>query len=1161
MTQQIKQDVKVDFAVTGATAAIQTLDTLDAKIKSIKANARGLSSAFNSLNNVNGINGAARSLRTVNSQLAQTQKKAKMAAVAVKDINGNTQRISMSAVKTPKALSLTDMSSQVGGYGMKTTQAAVSATNQIGQSATKLTKVQSALSRINSASQSTGKYLSNLSGYFKSAGDSAEKANWNFFRTRAILAAIASVVAIAGVGMKKWFDLASDYAEANHLFYTTLASSLDDVSAAEKTATIQGKDLFGNLTGDSVAVTPAVAAAADEVDRLSQAMMLDPTQVKRTYATFYEMANAAGMATDKVMKLSQGMTQLTYDLSSLWDKPFDETASKLQSGISGISTAVKSYGIDISRTAADQWLMDNAIDATYNDLDRANKMIVMYNMLMEHTTTAQGDLARSALQPANMFRILGQQATVAGRMLGAAVFPVVTKLIPLFVMLAQAIQAVAARLSAFLGNKLGDWYKDAQSQWNSYLSNLDTSFNSGGLDIDDNAADDLSDIGDAADDTAKKLKEITNFTLPFDELHMLAGVSDTSGTANGGNGQGNDKGGSVGGIDIPIADPYQWDTNLSDILVGDAAKTLQQLKDMIDNVFDPGTAQAFGDTVNRIWDTIKRNTDKIYQSVKTLLSAFDEDWDWVDFLNGVGDGFDWMNTALTNLITTVINMFPGAVDILKNLPLLGPIFQLLFDNLDSGTGILLGMSLALVPFRGAWKLVSGVFKGVIGVVGKLFKPFSDIVSKVKNIIKPVKEAGKAVEGLGGKFAEVVGATKLGKFVTGIGKAFGPVGIVLTIGSQLSYVATTMLPKGLEKWTQVLESGDPIGGYFNMVKDYVFTGEMIDDILGLNLWPGALEDLKNLFWNLNDFFGGIGATIGTTLWGVFQSIGDALTSFGQGVWQTLFNLFNSIDQTVKGVIGAIGDTFTNMRNSVVNTVQELVNNVGGFFQSLYDTAVNITTNLWNNLGQIWQNIQNTVGGAVSNVGSTITNGFQWAIDGVRNIWSGITWALTNPIESAKNIIGNLVSTIQNLFHFDFRMPEIKLPHFRWSTMTVGGFSFPMFSGIDWYAKGGIFDQATIAGIGEAGPEAVVPLQGARMQPFAEAIASNLHSTGSASASSSDMDWDTMIVAMSSAVYNAVVQGFPREIVANTYLDTTKVNKELDKNKRQSGAGTSLVSAVR
>ena len=29
-------------------------------------------------------------------------------------------------------------------------------------------------------------------------------------------------------------------------------------------------------------------------------------------------------------------------------------------------------------------------------------------------------------------------------------------------------------------------------------------------------------------------------------------------------------------------------------------------------------------------------------------------------------------------------------------------------------------------------------------------------------------------------------------------------------------------------------------------------------------------------------------------------------------------------------------------------------------------------------------------------------------------------------------------------------------------------------MSWYAKGGIFDSPTVAGIGEAGPEAVVPL---------------------------------------------------------------------------------------
>ena len=39
-------------------------------------------------------------------------------------------------------------------------------------------------------------------------------------------------------------------------------------------------------------------------------------------------------------------------------------------------------------------------------------------------------------------------------------------------------------------------------------------------------------------------------------------------------------------------------------------------------------------------------------------------------------------------------------------------------------------------------------------------------------------------------------------------------------------------------------------------------------------------------------------------------------------------------------------------------------------------------------------------------------------------------------------------------------------------------------------GGIFDDAAIIGVGESGREAVVPLQGKMMRPFAQAIAEQM-----------------------------------------------------------------------
>lgn len=60
-------------------------------------------------------------------------------------------------------------------------------------------------------------------------------------------------------------------------------------------------------------------------------------------------------------------------------------------------------------------------------------------------------------------------------------------------------------------------------------------------------------------------------------------------------------------------------------------------------------------------------------------------------------------------------------------------------------------------------------------------------------------------------------------------------------------------------------------------------------------------------------------------------------------------------------------------------------------------------------------------------------------------------------------------------------------------------------VSWYKTGGIFDNASVIGVAESGPEAVVPLSGERMRPFAEAVAD-----------AEEEDYD----ALSNAVYRAV-----------------------------------------
>lgn len=170
------------------------------------------------------------------------------------------------------------------------------------------------------------------------------------------------------------------------------------------------------------------------------------------------------------------------------------------------------------------------------------------------------------------------------------------------------------------------------------------------------------------------------------------------------------------------------------------------------------------------------------------------------------------------------------------------------------------------------------------------------------------------------------------------------------------------------------------------------------------------------------------------------------------------------------------------------VKEAAEKVAGFFKGVIDWIKN------NWQGLLLLLVNPFVGGFKLLYDNC--DGFRKFIDNflakIKNaIKSGFDW-IGNKISAAKDKIKSIIDTIKGLFNFKFEWPKLKMPSIgvAWKNSPawmaeaakfLGMKGVPSFS-VSWNALGGVFDKPTVfgygdslQGIGEAGAEAVVPLE--------------------------------------------------------------------------------------
>ena len=273
-------------------------------------------------------------------------------------------------------------------------------------------------------------------------------------------------------------------------------------------------------------------------------------------------------------------------------------------------------------------------------------------------------------------------------------------------------------------------------------------------------------------------------------------------------------------------------------------------------------------------------------------------------------------------------------------------------------------------------------------------------------------------------------------------------------------------------------------------------------------------------------GAIGAPIGIVVAAIVAAIAiitliiQAIMNWGEisewfkNLWDGFANwiseLWTQIYTTTISSWEALFTWLSNLWTNIVETGKSLwtgfVAGVTGIFQNLVTGAQSLWQNFTSFLSNLWTSLTSMGSNLFRDLGSSILNIFNGILSTASNIWNSIKSTISNAIDGAKNAVSNAIQTIKNLFNFNIRWPHIPLPHF-----SVSGSANPLDwlkgqiprIGIEWYAKGGIMTKPTLFGMngnramvgGEAGAEAILPLNKSTLGTIGQSIANTMNTSNS------------------------------------------------------------------
>lgn len=218
-----------------------------------------------------------------------------------------------------------------------------------------------------------------------------------------------SLIAASGSGirLRAIFKALSTAGVAAGLFQAAQAAS--DLAESTSKATV----VFGQGIGEIQKFSDTSATAIG----LSQQAALEAT------GTFGNLFTAMGSTKDAATTLAPQVVTLAADLASFNNLALDETLEKLRSGLVGEIEPLRSLGISFNAAQVEAKAMELGLVGANGEVSEGAKLQARWALILEQSTTAQGDFSRTSSGLANQQRILTAEFQNAVATLGQALLP------------------------------------------------------------------------------------------------------------------------------------------------------------------------------------------------------------------------------------------------------------------------------------------------------------------------------------------------------------------------------------------------------------------------------------------------------------------------------------------------------------------------------------------------------------------------------------------------------------------------------------------------------------------------------------------------------------------------------------------------------------------